>query len=159
MRYLHRMDSPVGPLELVSDGECLTGLFFPGHSRGLPSQGVRAAEPFAAVTQQLSEYFAGERTEFDLPIALHGTAFQLRCWQALQRIEFGQRRSYGQIAAEIGAPGAARAVGLANNRNPISIVVPCHRVVGSDGSLTGYGGGISTKEYLLDLESRAARLF
>lgn len=159
MRYLHRIESPVGPLELVGDGEHLTGLFYPGHSKGLPTEGTRAAEPFAAVIQQLGEYFAGERTEFDLPIALHGTPFQMRCWRALQRIGYGQRRSYGQIAAEIGEPGAARAVGLANNRNPISIIVPCHRVVGADGSLTGYGGGVSTKDYLLELESRAARLF
>src|SRR5699024_989719 len=159
VRYLHRIESPVGPLELVGDGEHLTGLFYPGHSKGLPTEGTRAAEPFAAVIQQLGEYFAGERTEFDLPIALHGTPFQMRCWRALQRIGYGQRRSYGQIAAEIGEPGAARAVGLANSRNPISIIVPCHRVVGADGSLTGYGGGVSTKDYLLELESRAARLF
>lgn len=159
MIYLHRIDSPVGPLELVSDGENLTGVFYPGHSAGLPADGVRQEGPFRAVVAQLREYFDGERTHFDVPLALHGTSFQLRCWRALQRIEYGQRRSYGQLAAEIGSPGAARAVGLANNRNPISIIVPCHRVVGADGSLTGYGGGLATKEYLLNLESRASRLF
>src|SRR5699024_1633110 len=102
---------------------------------------------------------AGERTTFDLPLAPRGTPFQLACWAALAEIGYGETRSYGEVAASLGQPGAARAVGLANNRNPISIIVPCHRVIGADGALTGYGGGIEAKRYLLDLESRGNTLF
>ena len=112
----------------------------------------------AAARRQLGEYFAGERTDFDLPLAARGTAFQRKVWDALRRIEYGTTRSYGQIADEIGAPGAARAVGAANHDNPLAIVVPCHRVVGANGSLVGYAGGLDQKRALLELETTAARL-
>ena len=148
MTYRHQISSPIGPLVLLGDGEALTAVYYPRHP-GRPENDVRDdAKPFSAVVDQLQDYFAGERTPF-----------QLTCWEALQTIGYGQTRSYGQIAAALGQPGAARAVGLANNRNPISIIVPCHRVIGADGSLTGYGGGIEAKRYLLDLESRGHTLF
>jgi len=105
---------------------------------------------------QLKEYFAGKRTEFDLPLSLAGTDFQRSVWKALQEIPWGETRSYKDIAVRIGKPRATRAVGMANNRNPIPIIVPCHRVVGSDGSLTGYGGGLPVKQRLLELEKRRA---
>lgn len=159
MTYRHQISAPMGPLVLLGDGEALTAAYYPSHP-GRPETDVRDdAGPFSAVVHQLEEYFAGERTTFDLPLAPHGTPFQLACWAALQTIGYGQTRSYGEIAAALGQPGAARAVGLANNRNPISIIVPCHRVIGADGSLTGYGGGIEAKRYLLDLESRGNALF
>jgi methylated-DNA-[protein]-cysteine S-methyltransferase len=111
---------------------------------------------FTEACGQLDEYFAGERTEFDLPLNPAGTPFQRRVWDALKTIPYGEIRSYGEIAEQIGRPGAARAVGLANGRNPISIVVPCHRVIGASGALTGYGGGLERKQYLLDLETRVS---
>jgi methylated-DNA-[protein]-cysteine S-methyltransferase len=111
-----------------------------------------ADSPFPDVIEQLAGYFAGERTEFELPLALAGTAFQREVWAGLQRIPFGETMTYGELAEHIGKPGAARAVGLANGRNPIGIIVPCHRVVGSGGGLTGYGGGLDRKQHLLDLE-------
>jgi methylated-DNA-[protein]-cysteine S-methyltransferase len=117
---------------------------------------VRDDAPFAAAHAQLDEYFAGDRTEFDLPLHPSGTPFQLKVWDALRTIPYGEVRSYGEIAEQIGKPGAARAVGLANGRNPISIIVPCHRVIGASGALTGYGGGLERKQALLDLESRTA---
>ena len=110
------------------------------------------------VTEQLEAYFCGTLTRFDLPLDLVGTAFQLKVWRALCRIPYGETRSYGQIARSLGQPGAARAVGLANNQNPVPIIVPCHRVIGADGSLTGYGGGLPRKRKLLELEARFARL-
>jgi methylated-DNA-[protein]-cysteine S-methyltransferase len=113
--------------------------------------------------RQLSEYFAGERTVFTLPLAPHGDAFQLKVWELLRTIPYGQTRSYGQLARELGDPHLAQAVGYANGRNPISIVVPCHRVVGADGSLVGYAGGLERKRFLLELEeppeAKAAKLF
>jgi O-6-methylguanine DNA methyltransferase len=111
------------------------------------------ARPLRAAAEQLDQYFAGARRRFDLPLDLPGTPFQQRVWQALSEIPFGETLSYGQLAARIGKPGAARAVGLANNRNPISIIVPCHRVIGADGSLTGYGGGLDRKRWLLAHEA------
>lgn len=159
MSYRHEITSPVGPLVLLGNGTALTALHYPGHP-SRPETGVTDdARPFSAVVTELEEYFAGERTTFDVPLAPRGTPFQLACWAALQQIPYGQTRSYGEIAADLGQPGAARAVGLANNRNPISIIVPCHRVIGADGSLTGYGGGTATKRYLLDLEQRGSTLF
>ncbi|MBO0838982.1 MAG: methylated-DNA--[protein]-cysteine S-methyltransferase, partial [Actinobacteria bacterium] len=107
---------------------------------------------------QLDAYFAGELTEFSLPLAPAGTQFQRQVWAALQQIPYGQTWSYGQLAEKIGNPAAVRAVGLANGRNPIAVVIPCHRVIGADGSLTGYGGGLDRKRFLLDLEARAGRL-
>ena len=106
---------------------------------------------------QLSEYFAGKRTKFNLPLAPSGTEFQRAAWRALETIPFGETRCYGDIAAQIGKPKACRAVGMANNRNPIVIMIPCHRVIGRDGSLTGFGGGLDVKQYLLDIEKRPIR--
>ena len=153
--------SPVGPLTLVASGSALAGLYMEDQ-RHLPAPvafgtaGDPAAAPFAAAAAQLDSYFAGELTDFDLELEPGGTAFQRRVWMALRAIPYGQTVTYGQLAAGLGAPGSSRAVGLANGKNPISIVVPCHRVVGSDGSLTGYGGGLPRKRFLLDLERGAA---
>ncbi len=155
--------SPVGPLTLVAAGGALAGLYMeaqrhlPGAAAfGMP--GDPADEPFATAARQLADYFDGRRTRFELDLDPAGTAFQRRVWLALRDIPYGQTVSYGELAASIGAPAASRAVGLANGKNPISIVVPCHRVVGSDGSLTGYGGGLDRKRFLLDLEQGADRL-
>ena len=150
--YTH-VDSPVGRLLLCSDGIALTGLYMdvPGHApRGL-ERGVRNgdAEPLRDAARQLAEYFAGGRREFDLPLRLQGTDFQRRVWQVLTEIPYGETRSYRELAKRIDNPRGFRAVGLANGRNPISILVPCHRVIGADGSLTGYGGGVERKRWLL----------
>ncbi len=145
-------DSPIGTLRLVSDGESLVAIEFDGrHSTG---DGERCVEdrPLALCKTQLQEYFCGRRTTFDLPLAPGGTDFQRRVWQALGQIPFGQLRSYADIAAAIDRPRAVRAVGAANGRNPLPIVVPCHRVVGSDGSLTGFAGGVELKRRLLEME-------
>ena len=156
------LDTPVGQLLLTTDGEALTGVWFERHRDGgdaRPSAAARAAardddHPLLAVARtQLGEYFARERRVFDLPLALAGTVFQRRVWDALLGIPYGVTASYGDIARRLGLPlTASRAVGLANGSNPVSIVVPCHRVIGADGSLTGYGGGLDRKRYLLDLE-------
>ena len=150
------VDSPLGPLTLRADDGVLTGLYLPEHRRG-PAPGTlgpRDDAALPAVREQLAAYFAGERTAFDVPLELRGTAFQQRVWAALRAIPYGQTWTYGELAARIGAPAASRAVGLANGRNPVSIVVPCHRVVGASGSLTGYAGGVERKRALLDLEAR-----
>lgn len=142
------LPSPVGELTLTEENGALTGLYFgarPGGEEG-PSPLLEEA------ARQLREYFAGQRQAFSLPLAPRGTAFQLQVWQALQTIPYGEVRTYGEIARAIGKPKACRAVGMANHNNPISIIVPCHRVVGADGSLTGYGGGLAAKEFLLALE-------
>jgi methylated-DNA-[protein]-cysteine S-methyltransferase len=153
------LDSPVGPLTLVATDGALSGLYME-KQRHLPSEETFGApddpdtEPFATVAAQLTAYFAGELTEFDVPLALHGTPFQERVWTALQGIPYGETTTYGDLAAELGSPTASRAVGLANGRNPVGVIVPCHRVVGSTGSLTGYGGGLDRKRYLLDFERK-----
>lgn len=152
------VDSPVGPLTLVASSGVLTGLYLE-RQRHRPSDetfGDRDDELFADVIRQLSEYFAGERTDFELDLAPRGTAFQRSVWAGLREIPYGETVSYGELAASIGCPGSARAVGAANGRNPISIIVPCHRVVGSTGDLTGYGGGLDRKRHLLDFERRTA---
>jgi len=152
--------SPVGPLLLVARDGALTGLYL---NERAPAKvlvaidndggpGDADAAVLAAAARQLGEYFDGQRKVFDLPLALGGTSFQRIVWDALLGIGYGETVSYGQLADQIGRPTAARAVGLANGRNPVSIIVPCHRVVGSDGGLTGYGGGLNTKRRLLDLE-------
>ena len=153
-----RMPSPIGELVLLSDGRCLRGLYMQdGRKPVRVDAGWEASdEPFTEVRRQLDEYFAGERTSFDLPIELDGSPFQLRVWAALQDIPFGQTISYGELARRIDKPGAARAVGLANGANPIAVIVPCHRVIGADGSLTGYGGGMANKRLLLGLEHAEA---
>ncbi|MEU3458618.1 methylated-DNA--[protein]-cysteine S-methyltransferase [Streptomyces sp. NPDC006733] len=148
------IDSPCGPLTLVALDGTLCGLYMT-QQRHLPAEetfGERDHSPFGAVEEQLAAYFAGELSEFDLPMTLLGTPFQQRVWSALCDIPYGETRSYGQLADLLGNAGASRAVGLANGKNPISIVVPCHRVVGSDGSLTGYGGGLERKRWLLAFE-------
>jgi methylated-DNA-[protein]-cysteine S-methyltransferase len=151
--------SPIGPLTLVAAEGSLTGLYMEAHRHApdpalLGPPGDPAAGVFAAAADQLDAYFAGALTGFELPLQPAGTQFQRRVWMALREIPYGQTVSYGQLAARLGGPAASRAVGLANGRNPISIVVPCHRVIGSDGSLTGYGGGLDRKRFLLDLERR-----
>jgi methylated-DNA-[protein]-cysteine S-methyltransferase len=121
--------------------------------------GERADEGFEEVVRQLDEYFAGERTAFDLPLRPRGSPFELAVWEQLTRIPYGQTRSYGYVAAAVGEPGGAQAVGAANGRTPLAVVVPCHRVIGADGTLVGFGGGLPRKRFLLDLEQRADRLF
>jgi methylated-DNA-[protein]-cysteine S-methyltransferase len=150
------LDSPVGELLLAGDGEVLRGLHFQEgrRPRAIGAEWTRAEEPFAVARDQLGEYFAGERNEFDLPAAVSGTPFQRRVWAALREIPYGETITYGELARRIGRPAASRAVGMANGRNPISIVVPCHRVIGADGGLTGYGGGVERKRFLLELEAR-----
>ncbi|HEU4948860.1 MAG TPA: methylated-DNA--[protein]-cysteine S-methyltransferase [Kribbella sp.] len=149
------VDSPVGALTLVSspDGE-LTGLYME-QQRHRPPEGLfgeRDDSLLPEVAIQLTEYFAGRRTRFDLPLKLIGTPFQLQVWAALQEIPYGETTTYGELAQSLGKPQAARAVGLANGKNPIGIIIPCHRVVGSTGSLTGYGGGLERKRQLLQHE-------
>ena len=152
--YSTTVDSPVGPLLLTSDGSALTRLLF--DARPDPSWSTEPCAVLDRATRQLAEYFAGERTSFDLPLAPAGTPFQLTTWRALREIPYAETINYGQLALRVGNAKASRAVGLANGRNPISIVVPCHRVIGANGSLTGYGGGLDRKRLLLDLERRVA---
>jgi methylated-DNA-[protein]-cysteine S-methyltransferase len=150
-----RIDSPVGALDLIADSAgALTHLLFRGeaHFAALDPALRRDRGPFVEVISQLAGYFAGERTRFELVVAPTGTDFQHAAWAALRAIPYGQTRTYTEQAVAIGRPSAVRAVGAANGRNPIGIVVPCHRVVGADGSLTGYGGGIDRKRWLLALE-------
>ncbi len=155
MIHYHTIDSPIGPLALAGRGRVLTNLRMLNQTYE-PNRAdwVRDDSAFADVVEQLDAYFAGERTDFDLELGLAGSEFQRHVWQALLTIPYGETRSYGQIAEQIGATGSARAVGLANGRNPIAIVVPCHRVIGASGSLTGYGGGLDRKRSLLELERR-----
>jgi methylated-DNA-[protein]-cysteine S-methyltransferase len=154
------MESPIGELLLLGDGEALHGLYMQGGRRPVPiaDDWQRAEEPFADARRQLDEYFAGDRVEFDLALAATGSEFERTVWRALRQIPYGETISYGELARRIGRPDRARAVGAANGRNPISIVVPCHRVIGADGSLTGYGGGLDRKRFLLDLEQGTLRL-
>ena len=148
------LESPIGELLLTIDGEGrLTRLRLPGHTSTPPADWVRDASALAEPRRQLAAYFAGELEDFDLPLAPGGTPFQLQVWRALCAIPYGATASYGEIARAVGQPAAARAVGKANNRNPIAIVIPCHRVIGADGSLTGYGGGLDRKRHLLALEA------
>lgn len=153
------MDSPVGPLTLVGDGTALSGLYM-DQQRYRPPQ-ERFGEPddtaFAQAREELRQYFAGRRQVFDVPLAYLGTPFQQAVWAALCAIPFGETTTYGGLAAELGRPTAARAVGHANGKNPISIIVPCHRLVGSTGALVDYGGGIERKQHLLEFERANAR--
>jgi methylated-DNA-[protein]-cysteine S-methyltransferase len=155
------LPSPIGPLTLVAEAGQLVALYLDAQRHrpdedSFGSPGDPQAAPFAAAARQLAAYFAGQLTEFDLPLAPAGTEFQRRVWAALQTIPYGQTWSYAQLAEKIGRASAVRAVGLANGKNPISVVIPCHRVIGSDGSLTGYGGGLDRKRFLLDLESASS---
>jgi methylated-DNA-[protein]-cysteine S-methyltransferase len=149
----HTLDSPIGELLLTGHDDALTGLYMDSGPAGLDPGPRRSLPVFAEAEAQLRAYFAGELVEFDLPLAPHGSPFQLAVWEALREIPYGETISYGELAHRLGRPSAARAVGAANGRNPIGIVVPCHRVIGSDGTLTGYAGGIERKRRLLELES------
>jgi methylated-DNA-[protein]-cysteine S-methyltransferase len=153
MRY-RVVDSPVGPLTLAGEGDALSHLRM--DDQQYPPKGVDAWErdddAFDDVTEQLDAYFAGDLTTFDVRLELHGTEFQRSVWDQLLAIPYGETRSYGDLAHALGKPGAPRAVGLANGHNPVGIIVPCHRVIGADGSLTGYGGGLPRKRQLLELE-------
>lgn len=153
--YYCYLDTPIGVLLLAGDDDALRSISFPeGSMRRSPEPDwIHDEKPFASARRQLTEYFAGERKEFDLPLRLDGTKFQLSVLAALREIPYGQTTSYSAIAQRIGRPKAVRAVGAANGRNPIPIVVPCHRVIGARGDLTGFGGGLDTKQALLRLEA------
>jgi methylated-DNA-[protein]-cysteine S-methyltransferase len=165
MAITHKIvDSPLGELRLVAEGEALTGLYFPGHwyEPDPASFGTRADAGFEQAERQLGEYFAGARTRFDLPSSLQGDDFQRRVWALIDDIPYGRTRTYGELAEELGNPLLARDVGGAVGRNPLSVIVPCHRVVGKGGKLTGYAGGLERKRFLLELEapeSAARQLF
>jgi len=158
--YYTSYESPVGPLLLAGDADALRLVSFESSKHAAPPQAdwKQDKAPFAEVIRQLQAYFRGELRKFDVPLALEGTEFQLNVWNALRGIPYGETISYLQLAERIGKPKAVRAVGLANGSNPIPIIVPCHRVIGSDGSLTGFGGGLSTKKMLLELESKQLSL-
>lgn len=154
------MTSPIGPLTIVEREGGLAAIYMAEHAHA-PDPGTlgeRVDDALPEATRQLREYFNGKRTEFDLPLNPVGTEFQRQVWALLTEIPYGETRTYGELAAALGRPSASRAVGMANGRNPISIVVPCHRVVGSSGTLTGYAGGVERKEFLLALERGAAPL-
>ena len=153
MKYCY-IESPIGPLLLAGDAQGLKYLGFPG-GKGVIEPGadwVEDEDAFEDTRRQLTEYFSGQRTEFDLKLAPEGTTFQCEVLNALQQIPYGETRSYQDIATGVGRPKAVRAVGAANGRNPLPIIIPCHRVIGANGSLTGFGGGIPTKKFLLELE-------
>lgn len=157
--FARTIDSPVGKLTLIASEKSLVTILFPT-GKSSKSDLIALAENgdnevLRKTEKQLNEYFAGHRTTFDLPLEAAGTTFQKSVWTALCKIPFGTTKSYGELAAEIGSPKGSRAVGAANGRNPIPIVVPCHRVIGSDGSMTGFGGGTQTKSFLLKLEGRS----
>ncbi len=152
--------SPVGTLKLVASDAGLAAILWENDRADRVKLGAMIEQPghpvLAEAKRQLDEYFTGKRAQFDLPLDFRGTDFQKSVWTALLTIPAGETRSYAEIAAQIGRPSACRAVGAANGKNPISIVAPCHRVIGSDGSLTGFAGGLEGKKYLLELEQRAA---
>ena len=151
-------DSPIGELLAVGDGEALTGLHMQDGRLPLTPQASWEYDEaaFGELRAQLREYFTGARREFELPLAPRGSEFQLRVWAALREIPYGETVSYGELAERIGCPASARAVGAANGRNPIAVVIPCHRVIGASGRLTGFAGGLERKRLLLDLESPIA---
>ncbi|MGW4655608.1 methylated-DNA--[protein]-cysteine S-methyltransferase [Streptomyces sp. NPDC004279] len=160
MKQHNVIDSPYGPLTLVADDGVLCGLYMDGQRHRPPEEtfGERDDTLFGEATAQLRAYFAGESKDFTVDMRLQGTPFQLSVWEQLRKIPYGETRSYGELADALGNPGASRAVGLANGKNPVSIIVPCHRVVGANGDPTGYGGGLARKRRLLDFE-RGAGLF
>ncbi|CAN5585167.1 methylated-DNA--[protein]-cysteine S-methyltransferase [soil metagenome] len=155
------VDSPIGPLTLVATDDALVELRFPNHDDGthpcaaaLPGSPDPGHPVLSRAAVELAEYFAGERTDFDIPLAPVGTAFQLDAWTTLRTIPYGETVSYGEQARRLGAPNKARAVGAANGRNPIPVIVPCHRVIGANGRLTGFGGGVESKAWLLTHEQQ-----
>jgi methylated-DNA-[protein]-cysteine S-methyltransferase len=151
-----KIDSPLGELLVLADEDGLTGLYLPTgkHVAQTPKGARRDDAALASVRQQLAEYFSGQRERFDLPLNPYGTAFQRKVWLALRDIPYGKTTTYGTIATDLGQPTASRAVGLANGRNPLAVIVPCHRVIGANGALTGFGGGLPRKRWLLDHERR-----
>lgn len=158
MTIVHRIvDSPLGALTLAGAGDALTGVYFaaPAHPPRAVDLGSRVTTGFDAAIAQLTEYFAGRRMCFELPLRPHGSAFQQQVWNLVRAIPYGETRSYGQLATALGDPARSRAVGAANGQNPLAIIIPCHRVVGASGRLTGYGGGLARKRFLLDLEQYA----
>lgn len=152
--YYDYLETPIGSLLLAGDGNYLVELGFPAGkmARRHETDWVQDAGPFDRCKQQLEEYFAGQRRQFDIPLAPRGTDFQLQVWEALRTIPYGETISYGELARQIDRPKASRAVGAANGRNPIPVIIPCHRVIGSSGSLVGFGGGLPIKQQLLALE-------
>lgn len=161
-RHHRTVETPIGSITLVRDGSAVVGVYFENHRPAPPAGalGAPAGDGFDAVTEQLDEYFAGRRRAFELDLAPIGTDFQRQVWNALRTIPFGETWTYSQLAQSIGKPSSVRAVAAANARNPLSILVPCHRVIGMSGSLTGFAGGVDRKRFLLDLESAdVARLF
>lgn len=156
MIYCCSFESPIQSLQLLSDGRSLMGLYMQSEKQALiPARDWvedASVAPFPAAREQLVAYFNGSLTQFDLPLQIQGTDFQQRVWQALKTIPYGTTVSYGELAQQMGQPKASRAVGLANGRNPLAIVVPCHRVIGANGKLTGYGGGLERKQWLLNHE-------
>lgn len=154
------IDSPIGELTLVASDGVLSGIYFPGHWHMPATEvfGTRVESGFEQAREQLIEYFAGERTEFELVTTVAGGEFQQRVWELIDRIPYGQTTTYGEMAHELGDPALAREVGAAVARNPLSIIVPCHRVVGKDGKLTGYAGGLERKRFLLELEGAGERV-
>jgi len=158
MNYCY-LETPVGTLLIAGDDAAIRRIYFPKNGKpARPEPGWIESRrgPIAGAVRQLQEYFAGKRADFDLPLAPEGTEFQRAVWRCLQEIPYGETISYGELAKRVGNPKASRAVGAANGSNPIPIVIPCHRVIGSNGKLTGFGGGLPTKERLLALESRQA---
>lgn len=159
MTHYRIVDSPIGPLTLAGEGRVLTNLAMAEQTHEPErAEWIRDDTEFGDVAEQLKAYFAGQLQQFDVHLELSGTPFQRAVWDALRRIPYGQTQSYGEIARAIGSPNASRAVGLANGRNPIAIIVPCHRVIGANGSLTGFGGGLDRKSALLELERNTANL-
>jgi methylated-DNA-[protein]-cysteine S-methyltransferase len=156
--HYRTIDSPLGPLTLVGEGDRLLEVKLPRRGKAMPPPSGAVADrgELDEAARQLGDYFAGKRHAFDLPLELRGTEFQRSVWRALAEIPYGETVSYGELAERLGHPGAARAVGAANGRNPVAIVLPCHRVIGSDGSLVGFGGGLPAKRLLLELEGAPA---
>ncbi|BDR64361.1 methylated-DNA--protein-cysteine methyltransferase [Clostridium tetani] len=153
MNSIYSYQTEIGKIYIVENGTAITHLYFNEYPL-LDNFKKNETELIKKAYNQLKEYFLGKRKEFDLPLLPEGTDFQQRVWKALREIPFGETKSYGEIAKNIGNPKAARAVGMANNKNPISIFIPCHRVIGSNGKLVGYGGGLKIKEYLLKIEKK-----
>lgn len=156
MKYMHYFETPIGWMGAAEEDSRLVEVFF-GRRPLSPGEVLQCTDLLAQTVAQLGEYFSGQRRQFDLPLGGQGSAFSRAVWQALLGIPYGQTRTYGQIAAQVGRPRASRAVGRACHLNPLVLVVPCHRVVGADGSLTGYAGGMAVKAFLLALEARSSR--
>lgn len=154
MRYFYKYDSPIGPLYLGEENGSLRLLVFHEEDPRLEGYTARKTPILEQAKRELGEYFAGKRQRFEVPLRVQGTDFQEKVWHKLQAIPYGETRSYKEIAESMRSPGASRAVGLTNKRNPISIIIPCHRVVGHSGKLIGYAGGLDAKEFLLELEQR-----